>query len=79
LGQFYLTGQLVPSASGKSFRVFAITEGNARVFIGLVSRKELVRLLRGEIATADISRYAEAPAAEKIAQEPLNFSLELKP
>jgi len=78
MGNFHLTGQLIPSASGKSFRVFAITEDQKRIFIGLVSRKELYRLLRGEIGTADICKYVEVEG-QQVAQEPLNFSLELKP
>jgi len=63
---------MIPSATQRSFKVYALNEDNSRVFIGLISRKELSRLLHGEISFADICKYAENPAAEKVAQETLN-------
>ena len=77
MGQFFETGVIVPSNTGRSFRVYALTDNGQRVFIGLVSRKSLAALLRNEIGQADISKFAETAAGASY--EPLSFSLELKP
>ena len=76
MGYFFVTGKIIPSNNKKSYRVFAFTENKAKIFVGLVARKELSRLLCKEIAYADICRFAEKFYAEKIAQQKLpNFKI----
>ena len=73
-GSFYITGLIVPSNTGRSFRVFALDDSGERVFIGLVSRKALSALLQKQIPQADISQFSQAAT-----QKPLCFNLEQKP
>lgn len=72
VANFVVAGFLIPSNTGRSFKVYALADDRKRVFIGLVSRKELYRLLRGEIGVADICKYVEA-TGQPTAQEQLDF------
>ena len=72
---FYEVGLIVPSNTGRAFKVFELVEGK-RVFIGLVSRKALSGLLQKQIPQADICRFSENSVA---IQEPLSFNLEPGP
>ena len=75
MGNFFITGLIVLSNTGRSFRVFALADNGQRIFIGLVSRKALSALLQKQIPQADICKFSENTA---MIQEPLSFSLELK-
>ena len=70
-GSFYITGLIVTSNTGRSYRVFALDDSGERVFIGLVSKKVLAALLQKQISQADVCKFTSIAA-----QEP--FSLELK-
>jgi hypothetical protein len=72
---FYVTGLIVISNTGRSFHVFALADGK-KIFIGLISRKALSELLQRQINTADICKFSENTA---MIQEPLSFSWEQKP
>ncbi len=72
-GEFYLTGFLLPSNTGRSFKVYALTDNGKTVFIGLISQKALRSFLLGEIPQADICQYAESKEQAGI-KEPLNFN-----
>jgi hypothetical protein len=74
IGRFEVSGAIVPSRSGRSFKVYQIGNGN-RVFIGLVPRVELYRLLRDEIAYADISRFINSKNPRAVAQEQLSIKI----
>ena len=74
-GQFVLIGKIVPSHAGHSFKVYVLTDGKW-VFLGLVTKRALAFLIDDRIRQADICKFSENTA---IIQEPLNFSLELKP
>lgn len=76
--RFYITGLLQSSHSGRSFQVYVLDDKGQRVFIGLVSRKALSGLLQKQISQADICKY-DQNAQNATVQEPLSFSLELKP
>ena len=71
-GTFYLTGLLIPSNNGRSFRVYTQEDTGKRVFIGLVSRKALSSLLQKQIPSADICKFTSVAA-----QEPSSLNLGL--
>jgi len=72
--RFQVVGYLVPSGTGKSYKV--IYEGR---FLGLVSREALLRSLRARpMFEVEISRYVDFPMVKPTEQKQLNFSLELK-
>ena len=73
-GTFYVTGLIVSSNTGRSYRVLALDNTGNKVFIGLVSRKALSSLLQKITLQADICQFSQTAA-----QEPLNFNVELKP
>jgi hypothetical protein len=67
-----------PSATKRSFKVFAVCEEDgSRFFVGLIARKELARLLRGEISHGCICKFAQTPTARKVGQETLNHALKI--
>ena len=73
-GTFYVTGIIEPSHHGRSFKVYALAEGK-KVFVGLISRQDLARLLRLEISVADICMFSQNASEE---QESLSgFSVDL--
>lgn len=71
---FYVTGLIVPSNSGRSFKVYELTEGK-KIFIGLISRNALSGLLRQELLVGDICKFSQNGSEE---QESINsFSVAL--
>ena len=73
-GTFYVTGLIVPSHHGRSFKVYELTEGK-KVFVGLISKKTLSELLRQEIIVGDICKFSQNTSEE---QESIStFSVEL--
>jgi hypothetical protein len=77
VGDFFPTGRMVTSNTGRSFKIYLLTDDGKAVFIGLVSRAAVGRLLRGDTAIESICKYREKPAGREVAQEPLNFSMKL--
>jgi hypothetical protein len=73
VGQWKITGLMILSSTGKSFRIYQLTQDNKRVFIGLISRKTVSELLRGEIGLGEICQYIDKPQAQPAAQEALGF------
>ena len=65
---------MIPSNTGRSYKVFIICEDKTRVFIGLISRNELYKLLKGEISAGDICKFAESKDSVNVAQETLDSS-----
>ena len=72
LGIFYVTGQIVLSNSGRSFKVFVICEDKTQIFIGLIPKLELYKLLKKEISVVDICKFSDRPNSAKVAQEMLD-------
>lgn len=68
-----ITGYLTPSNSGRSFQVFILTDLGKPVFVGLIQRSEIYRLLSREIERANISKFYTG--VESVAQEPLISSI----
>jgi hypothetical protein len=75
MGTWILTGQIVVSGTGKSLRVFMITEDNKRVCIGLIPRKTVSKLLRGDIWIGDICQYDDKPQTQPAEQEAFGFTV----
>ncbi len=75
-GQFYLTGKIEPSQTGRSFKVYLLGDNDKWFFVGLVTLNALLALTQKRIPQADICKFIEN---SEMVQEPLNFSLELKP
>jgi hypothetical protein len=73
-GKFFAVGKLEPSNTGHSFKVFLLDPEGKWFLVGLVTPRALAMLLRREVPQADICRFSSSDV-----QEPLNFSLELKP
>jgi len=73
MGKFFITGHIFPSNSGKSYRVYMICQEKTRIFVGLISRKEISTLLRGDIEKANISKYTDNPNGIKAVQEKIDF------
>ena len=71
MGLFYITGKIIASTSSKSFKVFVICEDKTRVFIGLITRNDLFRLLKGEFNEGDICKFSDRSDSAKVAQETL--------
>jgi len=69
-GQFYLTGKMIPTNTGHSFRVFVLDCNGKKIFIGYVSKKAVSALLQKQIFEADICAFSQGAA-----QEPLNFNM----
>ena len=65
---------MIPSNTGRSYKVFIICEDKTRVFIGLISRNELYKLLKGEISAGDICKFSDSKDSVKVAQETLDYS-----
>ena len=74
MGTFYITGQMIPSNTGRSYRVFIICQDKTRIFIGLISRKEIYKLLKGEVSKGNICKFADSKDSVKVAQETLDYS-----
>jgi len=66
---------MVLSGTGKSFRVFIITEDNRKVCLGLISRKTVSELVRGEIWLGEICQYVDKPTSQPAEQEALGFTI----
>jgi hypothetical protein len=73
--RFKVVGYLVPSNTGKSFKV--IVNGH---FIGLVSRDALLNSLRARpMLEVEISRYIDFPQPKPTEQKSLDMSVRLEP
>ncbi len=72
-GIFYVTGLVIPSNTGRSFKVYTLDDKGNKVFVGIVSQKALSLLIQKRIPQADICQFSQTAT-----QEPFSF-LELKP
>lgn len=59
LGQFYLTGKMVLNNTGRSFRVYSLTENGKFVFVGFVSVKAILDAKDKRITQADICKFSQ--------------------
>jgi hypothetical protein len=77
LGNFYVTGRVERSHKGRSFKIYMLAEDGKWIFVGLISRDELGRLLRGEIEFGSICKYSDSgkPTGKMAAQETLPIKL----
>jgi hypothetical protein len=76
VGDFKPVAIIERSHNGRSFKISRFSE-NGKMLVGLVSRENLVRLVRGERGSATIYQYVNTPRTEKATQNPLNFSIKL--
>jgi hypothetical protein len=65
-GTFYVTGLIIPSNTGRSFKVYTLEDDGSKVFIGLISRKALSCLLQKQIFQADICKFSSVAAQEQL-------------
>ncbi|MGD0204685.1 MAG: hypothetical protein ABSC20_12385 [Candidatus Bathyarchaeia archaeon] len=73
-GTFYVTGLVMPSNTGRSYKVYTLDNEGNKNFIGLISKNSLASLLRQEITVCDICKFTSVAK-----QDPLNLNLEPKP
>jgi hypothetical protein len=69
-GTFHVTGKIIPSNTGRSYKVYTITETGERVFIGLVSRSALSALFQKKIFQADLCKFSSATPQKPKELEP---------
>jgi hypothetical protein len=67
-GTFYVTGLIVPSNTGRSFKVYTLEDNGNKVFIGLISRKALSCLLQKQISQVDICKFSSVANQEPFEQ-----------
>jgi hypothetical protein len=65
-GIFYVTGLIIPSNTGRSYRVFTLDDAGNRVFVGYVSKKALSELFQKHIPQADICKFSSVAAQEPL-------------
>jgi len=58
-GQFYLTGKMILSNTGHSFRVYSLTDNGELVFVGFVSVKSIIAAKDKRITQADICKFTQ--------------------
>jgi hypothetical protein len=64
------------SHNGRSYKISKFSE-NGKILVGLVSKENLDKLVRGERSSATIYQYVNVPNTEKATQNPLDFSIRL--
>jgi hypothetical protein len=61
-GIFYVTGLIIPSNTGRSFKVYTLDAEGNKNFIGLISTKSLEALFHREIKICDICKFSQVAA-----------------
>ena len=63
--EYYVIGRVALSNTAHSVKVYVLSNGQWD-FLGLMRRRELEALLKGQVTTVDICRFRTATAQETI-------------
>jgi hypothetical protein len=75
-GYFVYAGHANSSNTGRSFKIYAKFPDGSEVFVGLISRKDVTALLRGE-RSRPICKYVEKLPETTTPLKTLDFSVKL--
>jgi hypothetical protein len=69
-GQFYLTGKMLLSNTGHSFRVYTLADNGELIFLGYVSKKAIQAAINKAIPQADICKFSQTGQQEPLELRP---------